>query len=82
MATNTWDHWDLVDKLTSDALDIADRYSNIRRELEILEKDPRNANSAGVGILKIRLEMANEDILFNHAEILLTLESYKRRQKF
>ena len=36
MATTTWD---LVDKLTSDALDIADRYTNIRRELEILEKE-------------------------------------------
>ena len=76
-APNTWD---FLDKLTSDALLIAERYSNIRRELEILEGDPKSANSVGAGILKIRLEMAHEDILFNHAEILLTLESYNRRQ--
>ena len=43
------------------------------------KKHPGSENSPGVIIITDRLTRANEDLLFNNAEIVLARERYKRR---
>ena len=73
---NAYEH---IGELVSVSIALMKQIEEFESTLEGWKKQPGNENSPGVIIVTDRLVRANEDLLFNNAEIVLARERYKRR---